>query len=688
MRTYAKPILLLAALAAMACNLASRASAADDIGRLEQEAFDAATANVADSVVQIRTISGLEQVGDQVLSQGPTTGLIIHGDGYIVSSAINFAQRPTSILVRLPDGKQVPAKLIGHDENRMLVLLKVDVDELPTPEAASFAAVHVGDWAVAVGRTFNTDKVNVSVGIVSGLNRMYGRAIQTDANASAANYGGPLVDIQGRVLGVLVPMAPQAGGPTESDELAGAEYYDSGIAFAIPLEQILAVLNRWVDEKDLKRGLLGVGMSEGEPHSTSPKVTAVWPRSPASAAGWKADDVILSVDGHRVATQSELRFRTAPRYAGDVLKIKIRRGDGADAKEIESDVKLAAELPPYRHAFLGVIPSRAAATKATAAEDSETDAEKDAQPKAATGVGVRAVWPGSAASKAGLKPGDRIIKLNDDKISFPKDALDEVNSHNPGDKIAIVVRRGEGELEFSAELGELPSDILSVDDLPTESPSGSESGAGSNEPALAELKIPDLAQSARYYKPAGEGRRPGLLLWLADGDEKHNQALAATWRQSCDRDRLVLVMPAPADAKGWSSDDLESLAQVLSTAIKRFDADPTRIVVAGEGKAGQLAYVLGFKGRKFVRGIAVVDSPLPRTLELPKNTPGSRTAVVSVETMNAPLTMLIHRDLKKLVDAGYPASQLTRRTVPTGNGRLDPAIQAAVARWIDGLDRF
>ena len=89
--------------------------------------------------------------------------------------------------------------------------------------------MRVGQWAIAVGRTFESDRPNMAVGILSALDRVWGKAIQTDAAVSPNNYGGPLVDIRGRVLGVLVPLSPEA-----ADEMAGVEWYDSGIGFAIP----------------------------------------------------------------------------------------------------------------------------------------------------------------------------------------------------------------------------------------------------------------------------------------------------------------------------------------------------------------------------------------------------------------------------------------------------------------------
>ena len=103
----------------------------------EEAALRAAAESVADSVVQIRTIGGLDAVDGTLLADGPTTGLVISADGYIVSSAFNFVQQPASILVTFASGKQAPAELVATDHSRMLVLLKVaGVADLPVPTLA------------------------------------------------------------------------------------------------------------------------------------------------------------------------------------------------------------------------------------------------------------------------------------------------------------------------------------------------------------------------------------------------------------------------------------------------------------------------------------------------------------------------------------------------------------------------
>jgi serine protease Do len=245
---------VIAALAIL-CLPSALPAAADDTADEEQAAFAAAVDRVAPAVVQIETVGGLERVDGVLLGTGPTTGLAVDPGGYIISSAFNFIGKPASILVRLPDGARKPARLVATDHARMLVLLKIEAERpLLVCEIAPRRQMRVGQWTIAVGRTFQGDRPNMAVGILSALDRVWGRAIQTDAAVSPNNYGGPLVDVRGRVMGVLVPLSPQAAG-----EVAGMEWYDSGIGFAIPLEHIQQVLPRLKKGEDLYPGLAVAG---------------------------------------------------------------------------------------------------------------------------------------------------------------------------------------------------------------------------------------------------------------------------------------------------------------------------------------------------------------------------------------------------------------------------------------------
>src|SRR4051812_4608282 len=176
--------------------LAACCGGQDSLQDQEERAIRAAVDAVAPAVLKIETIGGLERVGRVLVSTGPTTGLAVSEDGFIISSAFNFVQQPSSILVTLPSGKRAAAQIVARDRSRMLVLLKVNASEtLAVAKPAPKNEVTVGQWAIAVGRTYDQPEPNLSVGVVSATNRIWSTAIQTDAKISPANYGGPLIDI-------------------------------------------------------------------------------------------------------------------------------------------------------------------------------------------------------------------------------------------------------------------------------------------------------------------------------------------------------------------------------------------------------------------------------------------------------------------------------------------------------------
>jgi serine protease Do len=318
-------------------SLASPARANDDLSRREEKAFQAAVDRVAPYVVRIETVGGRDRLGKASLAAGPTTGLVVSPDGLIVSSALGFLRRPDSILVELPDGVRKPARLLATDHSRMIVLLSIKPDApLGMPEFAPRGELRVGHWAIAVGRTFESDRPNVSVGIASALARVRGRAIQTDAAVSPSNYGGPLVDVHGRVIGVLTPLAPSG-----NDELGKVEWYDSGIAFAVPAQDILQVLPRLSRGEDLYAGSLGVAFASPDPNTAEPVVAACQPNSAASKH-LKPGDRITAVDGKPVRRVAELMDRLGRHYADDRVELSVER----DKKVRHETLTLDRGLPP------------------------------------------------------------------------------------------------------------------------------------------------------------------------------------------------------------------------------------------------------------------------------------------------------------------------------------------------------
>ena len=207
----------------------------------------------------------------------------------------------------------------------MLTLLKIEAAGLPVPEPAPVAEAKVGEWALAIGKAFDPATPNMSPGVLSAKDRIWGKALQTDAKTSPFNYGGPLVDIHGRVMGVIVPLSM-----TSDEVMAGSEWYDSGIGFAIPIDQVTAAVERLKAGGDLHRGTLGVVTTRPGEMFAEPVVGKVREGSPAAEAGLKVGDVIVAIDGRAVARQAEVLRALGPKYAGETAEVKVKRGDAEE----------------------------------------------------------------------------------------------------------------------------------------------------------------------------------------------------------------------------------------------------------------------------------------------------------------------------------------------------------------------
>ena len=157
---------------------------------------------------------------------------------------------------------------------------------------------------------------------LSATNRIWSTAIQTDAKISPANYGGPLIDIQGRVLGVLVPLSPQKQG----GEVAGAEWYDSGIGFAVPLIDIFERLPALKLGKDLYPGVMGISLKPGDPYSLPGGAGRGPGRLSAYKSGLRPGDTIVELDSDANRPPIAAQACSGPAYAGDKVHIVYTRG--------------------------------------------------------------------------------------------------------------------------------------------------------------------------------------------------------------------------------------------------------------------------------------------------------------------------------------------------------------------------
>ncbi len=300
----------------------------------------AAVARAQKSIVTVETIGGAQPIatGPQGvreeafrLSDGPTTGVVVSADGLILTSSINFARNPTVITVTLEDGRQFVAELLGRDEIRRLALVRIVASDLFVAEWAPSEEILVGQYAIACGRGLSGDAPFASLGIVSAVGRRNGNAIQTDAKISPINYGGPLIDIDGRVMGICVPMAGSGGA------LAGAEWYDSGIGFAIYKEKFDLVAERLASGEVIEQGKIGIFLEEDESvirdffekllptKEQAVRIRDVVPGTPASASGLRKGDRILALDGQPVGDVPEMQRRLSDRAAGEEITLTIKR---------------------------------------------------------------------------------------------------------------------------------------------------------------------------------------------------------------------------------------------------------------------------------------------------------------------------------------------------------------------------
>jgi len=278
------------------------------------------------------------------IADGPTTGLVYSPDGYIITSSFNFAREPALISVVLADGRRLAADLIARDQVRKIALLRVDANDLTPPQWLSSDAVRVGQWAIALGLGFGGDEPSVTVGVVSALNRMRGNAIQTDAKLSPANYGGPLCDIDGNVIGLSVPMAQRPG------ELAGVEMYDSGVGFAVPKHRVDEIVMQLMEGKTLQRGWLGIQVAMQSKDGLM--IRNVADPSPMREIGGQAGDRITWAEGREIKHFGHLMQALYMIPAGEEVYLCLRRGD----REYGTSVRLAAsedlgDLPDLPRGF-------------------------------------------------------------------------------------------------------------------------------------------------------------------------------------------------------------------------------------------------------------------------------------------------------------------------------------------------
>jgi Do/DeqQ family serine protease len=363
--------------------------------------------------------------------QSAGSGVIFDAkNGYIVTNA-HVVDNATEITVTLQDGRDLTGTVVGSDIPSDVAVLKVPPEALTQVVLGDSTRLEVGDFVVAIGNPFGLQHT-VTSGIVSGLGRSginpdgYEDFIQTDASINPGNSGGALVNLKGELVGINSAILSRSGG-------------NIGIGFAIPVNMARSIMDQLLKYGSVKRGLLGVNIYSLTPdmakslNLTSTQgvlVSQVTEGSAAEKAGIKAGDVITSINGQTIKSNTELRNAIGLSRVGDKLDVALIR----DRKPLHVTAVIT-EIPTAASSAAGRGGPGAAPDGAPVHPGLEGATLADAPDG---GVEVRAVEPRSIAAQS-FRKGDRIEGANRQTIANLKELRDVAKR---GGALVLKIRRG------------------------------------------------------------------------------------------------------------------------------------------------------------------------------------------------------------------------------------------------------
>jgi Do/DeqQ family serine protease len=369
---------------------------------------------------------------DQREFQSAGSGVIVDASRGLILTNHHVVENANRITVTLLDNRTADAHVVGSDQASDLAVLEISLPNLREVSFGDSESISVGDYVVAIGNPFGFSHT-VTSGIVSGLGRSginpdrnaYEDFIQTDASINPGNSGGALVDLNGNLIGVNSAILSRGGG-------------NIGIGFAIPVNMARNVMQQLVEFGEVHRGLLGVTINSISPEvaqvyelsdTTGAIVVEIAPGSAAEAAGMKAEDIIVAVNGRAVADSSDLRNQIGLMMPGDAVEVDVIR-DGE------------------RRTFTAVLgalsrPARRAAVAPRESDDHETVLDGVELSPGEDDGGVRGlvatrIDSDSPAGRGGLREGDFIVRINRQPVMSLDDARAVVDR---GRAVVLQVRR-------------------------------------------------------------------------------------------------------------------------------------------------------------------------------------------------------------------------------------------------------
>ena len=589
-----------------------------------------AARRVLPSIVTIEVIGVAESSGGQrgrseVSQDAPSCGIVVDAKGLVIASDIIVRRPAASILVVLPDETRLAAKIVARDHHRGLVMLSINPESplvpLTLPDSVD---TPIGSTVVAVGRYGLDRSPMVASGILSASGRLEGTMLQCDARVSPSFYGGPMIDLYGNPIGVLVPAVAPGGAPDDTS------WYDSGIAFAVPTSVLKNKLPRLRDGEDIRKGLIGIVPKSKDPYNEDTELAAVRTRSPAEKAGIKPGDIVESIAGQPVRMFQQVKQALGPHDAGETIEIGLRRGN----ESMTVSVTLAETIPPLNPQRLGV----------WAIEESVDEV---------TRVVVRGVIPGTAAEGT-LQADDVISKVDQTDVSDLETLRRLLVTAVPKEEITLAVDR-EGQ---STEVKLTPTSIAgpllknTIDEWSDDAPD--------NKWDVQKLRLPDVPNLAAYVAPAAndfdEDSGLAMLMLLLSPDQRDPEEALQSWRDVAGRYGVVVCAVCSEDEKRWQQKEIDVVSRMATLMAQRVPLQVTAVAAngaldgVGASAADSMVVAIALSDRKNFAGVAISEDTKPPAVRLRENEPDQALELLlPIESLDDGPTWLA-----PLTSAGYP----------------------------------
>ncbi len=365
-------------------------------------------------------------------SAGFGSGFILSADGYVITNA-HVVSNATEISVGLPDGREFDAEIVGSDDRTDVAVLKVAASGLPVLELGDSNQLKVGQWVLAIGSPFGFE-YTATQGIVSALSRSlpsenYVPFIQTDVAVNPGNSGGPLFDLDGKVVGVNSQIFSRSGGYM-------------GLSFAIPINVVRSVASQLQDQGYVSRGWLGVVIQDinralaesfGLDRPAGALIAQVTEGSPAADAGLIVGDIVVAFNGSRISQSSDLPPLVSNTAVGEAVSVELIR----NRERISIDVTIR-ELVEERGESGDSDDSGEPVLGMTALP---LNKEQKETLRVDNGVLIGAVKENSPAAIAGIAKGDVLVSFDQVSVVSATQLRKLVKETEKGQSVPVLIHR-------------------------------------------------------------------------------------------------------------------------------------------------------------------------------------------------------------------------------------------------------